>query len=283
MKLGLGTVQFGQAYGISNSRGQVSHQEAAAILARAAAAGVAVLDTATNYGEAEAVLSSLDTDPFRIVTKTTHLNKGLATVLARIRDSKRLLPKADTLLVHMADDLLGPGGDEFWKALQGLKNDGLFRKLGIVAYTYHHPDRLAARFKPDVMQLPISLLDQRLLKDGTLARLYSMGVEIHARSLFLQGLLLMPPQAVPDNLKTAAPHLTTLRDRLSAAGTTPLAAALGFVLSRPEITVGLVGVTGLDELDDILAAASLPLPALDWSACALDNDRILTPSLWNQP
>ena len=131
------------------------------------------------------------------------------------------------------------------------------------------------------MQVPFSLLDQRLLKDGALARLADMGIEIHARSLFLQGLLLMA--APPAHLADAAPHLETLRARLAAARTTKLAAALGFVLARPEIAIGLVGVTRADELEEILAAAAQPLPALDWDAFALTDERILTPSRWNAP
>jgi len=278
-KLGLGTVQFGQAYGVANTRGQVGHDEAAAILARAAQAGVAVLDTAANYGEAEQVLATLDTRPFRIVTKTISARGGVDAVTARARASRAALPQADTLLVHAAAELDDPA---LWPALLQLKDDGTFRKIGISVYVADNPARLAERFRPDVMQLPFSLLDQRLLRDGTLARLAALGVEIHARSLFLQGLLLMPPEALPDSLKAAAPHLVGLRERLADANTTPLAAALGFVLSRPEIAIGLVGVTGLDEFSAILAAASHPVPALDWESCALDDERILTPSLWNK-
>ena len=277
-KLGLGTVQFGQAYGVSNSRGQVSREEAAAILARAAQAGIGVLDTAANYGEAESVLAALDTAPFRIVTKTISVKDGVETVVARARASKAALPRADTLLVHAAADLEDAA---LWPALQRLKAEGVFAKIGISTYVADDPAALAARLKPDVMQLPFSLLDQRLLKDGTLARLQDMGVEIHARSLFLQGLLLM--EAPPEHLSDAAPHLATLRARLAAAGTTKLAAALGFVLSRPEIAIGLIGVTSAGELEEILAAAARPLPALDWDACALTDARILTPSLWWGP
>jgi len=280
MKLGIGTVQFGQAYGVSNARGQVPRAEAAAILARAAQAGVGVLDTAANYGEAENVLAALNTAPFRIVTKTISVRGGVAAVVARARASRAALPRADTLLVHAADDLEEEG---LWPALQALKRDGVFAKIGISTYVADDPTKLAARFRPDVMQLPFSLLDQRLLADGTLARLAGLGVEIHARSLFLQGLLLMPPEKLPDHLKTAAPHLAALRKRLADAGITTLAAALGFVLARPQIAIGLVGVTGADELDGILAAAAQPLPALDWEACALHDARILTPSLWNTP
>ena len=280
MKLGLGTVQFGQAYGVSNRSGQIARADAAAILKRAAEAGIAILDTAANYGEAENVLASLDTAPFRVVTKTISARSGAEAVVARARASKAALPAADTLLVHAAADLEDAA---LWPALQRLKQDGTFRRIGISTYVADDPAALAARFKPDVMQLPFSLLDQRLLKDGTLARLHGMGVEIHARSLFLQGLLLMAPESLPDNLKAAAPHLTQLRAGLAAAGTTPMAAALAFVLSRPDIAVGLVGVTSLDELSEILAAAAQPSTALDWDACALDDERILTPSLWNLP
>jgi aryl-alcohol dehydrogenase-like predicted oxidoreductase len=277
-KLGLGTVQFGQAYGVSNRRGQVPLDEAAAILARAAEAGIGLLDTAANYGEAEAQLGRLDTSPFRIVTKTISLSHGVDAVIARARQSAALLPRADTLLVHAAGDLDRPEGEALWRALLQLRDDGIFRKIGISVYVADQPALLATRWRPDVLQLPFSLLDQRLLRDGTLARLHGLGVEIHARSLFLQGLLLM--ETPPPHLAGAAPHLARLRHTLKETGTTPLAAALGFALSRPEIAAGLVGVTGLDELEEILAAAAKPLPARDWTSFALDDERLLTPSLW---
>lgn len=276
-KLGLGTVQFGQPYGISNARGQVSAAEAAAILADAAQAGIHLLDTAANYGEAEAVLAELDTTGFRIVSKTIGLKHGLDHVIARARQSAAAL-KADTLLVHAAADLLGPDGDALWSALCGLRDNGVFRKIGISVYVAEDPAALAARFRPDVMQLPFSLLDQRLLANGTLARLTDLGVEIHARSLFLQGLLFL--DRLPEKLRHAGPHLIGIRTRLRDAGTTPLAAALGFVLSRPEIAFGLVGVTSTAELNEIVGAATKPLPDLNWSAFALNDEVTLTPSLW---
>ncbi len=277
MKLGLGTVQFGQAYGVSNRRGQVPKAEAAAILERAAIAGVRVLDTAANYGEAERVLAGFDLKPFRVVTKTIHLKHGLDAVIARARQSAVAL-SADTLLVHAASDL---SDGSLWPALQRLKAEGVFRKIGISTYVADKPAELAARFKPDVMQLPFSILDQRLLQDGSLARLKDMGVEIHARSLFLQGLLLM--ESVPMHLRDAAPALAQVRARIKAAGSTPLAAALSFVLSRPEIDIGLVGVTSLGELEEILTGATAALTDLDWTACALSDEQILTPSLWPKP
>jgi aryl-alcohol dehydrogenase-like predicted oxidoreductase len=274
VKLGLGTVQFGQAYGVSNKRGQVPASEAAAILACAAVAGINVLDTAANYGEAENVLSTLNTAPFRIVTKTISAKSGVEAVVQRARHSAAIL-KADTLLVHAASELENA---TLWPALQALKTEGIFRQIGISVYVADDPARLANRYRPDAMQLPFSLLDQRLLQDGTLTRLHDLGVEVHARSLFLQGLLFL--ETLPPKLAHAAPGLAQIKAAIAAAGTTPLSAALGFVRSRPEIAVGLVGVTSCDELNEILAALAHPLPALDWPALALHDETVLTPSRW---
>jgi aryl-alcohol dehydrogenase-like predicted oxidoreductase len=274
VKLGLGTVQFGQAYGVSNKRGQVSHDEAARILARAAQTGVTVLDTAANYGSAEEVLADLNTQPFRLVTKTISAKAGVAAVVARARQSAERL-KADTLLVHSAADLKDGA---LWPALQALKEEGVFRKIGISVYVADAPLVVAQTFRPDVMQLPFSVLDQRLLKNGALTRLKDLGVEIHARSVFLQGLLFL--DVLPEKLRHAALELAVAKATIAASGATPLAAALGFVLSRPEIDLALVGVTTAGELEEILEASKRPLPALDWSALALNDETVLTPSLW---
>ena len=276
-KLGLGTVQFGQAYGISNRRGQVTPEEAARILSLAAQNGVRLLDTAANYGEAEAVLGRRDTRQFRIVTKTIGVQHGVEAVVTRARQSAAAL-KADTLLVHAASDLAGPDGDALWRALLGLRDDGTFRKIGISTYVAENPASLAERYRPDVIQLPFSLLDQRLLANGTLEALNNLSVEIHARSLFLQGLLFL--DELPERLKSAEPHLSRFKARLREAKVSPLAAALGFVLARPEIAFGLVGVTSADELQDIITASDAPLPDLDWASFALADERVLTPSLW---
>ena len=233
-----------------------------------------MLDTAANYGEAELVLASLNTTKFRIVTKTIGLAQGVEAVVERARRSATTL-RADTLLVHAVGDL---ADGKLWPALQNLKGDGVFARIGISTYVADDPVALAARFKPDVIQLPFSLLDQRLLADGSLARLQELGVEIHARSLFLQGLLFMNPP--PEKLSAAAAPLARLRATLAEADVTPLSAALGFVLSRSEIAVGLVGVTSVQELNEIVTAVNAPLPALNWAEFALKDERILTPSRW---
>jgi len=260
-RLGVGTVQFGQAYGVSNTHGQVPSAEVKLILDLAARTGIGLLDTAANYGEAEA-----------------GVQHGVHAAIARVRESVRALGAVDLLLVHSVKDLLGPSGTTLWRALQALKAEGLIGGIGISAYVADDPVALAERFRPDAMQLPFSLLDQRLLHDGSLQRLKALGVEIHARSLFLQGLLFM--SRPPEKLGAAGPMLHRIKTEIAAAGSTPLAAALGFVLSRPEIDVAVVGMTGVQQLNEIVSAALSPVPDMDWGTFALQDERILTPSLW---
>ena len=283
-RLGLGTVQFGQAYGISNTRGRVPAAEVEAILRRASNAGMRTLDTAAGYGDAEQVLGRLVplTESFRIVTKTIPLKHGLDAVLARARQSVETLARkpVDLLLVHSAGDLSGDDGRALWTGLLALRDEGLFGGIGISAYVSDDPLSLARKFRPAAMQVPTSILDQRLVQGGALAEMKNLGVEIHARSLFLQGLLFLENDKLPAKLKSAAAHLSALRKRLAGDGLSPLQAALAFALSRTEIDVAVVGVTAVQELDEILSAADKPVPSLDWAACALHDPLVLTPSLW---
>lgn len=282
--IALGTAQFGMAYGVSNTRGQVPPGEMRAILERAQDRGITLLDTAAAYGNAEEMLGSIlpAAGRYRVVTKTLSLSRGLASVVERARRSVELIGQRplDALLVHAAGDLaLGEGAD-LWRALERLRDEGLFRRIGISAYLADDPLALALRYRPAVMQIPVSLVDQRCIADGTLLELKRLGVEVHARSIFLQGLLLMAPRDLPAKFQRAASALAGVRARIAEAGISPLQAAIGFILEQPEIDVAVVGVTRASELDDIIAAAANPSPFADWRACALDDPFTLTPSMW---
>jgi aryl-alcohol dehydrogenase-like predicted oxidoreductase len=282
-KLGLGSAQFGLDYGVSNTRGRTPDEEVSAILGRAFGAGVRVIDTASAYGEAEATLGAVlpSPCPFRVVTKTPPGASPMAIDQAARASLQMLwLPSAYGLLAHAAKDLLAVGGGEVWRAMQRLKGEGLFEKIGISAYASDDPVALARRFRPDIMQLPVSLLDQQLIQSGALETLADMGVEVHLRSIFLQGLLFVPLERLPGRLTGSAARLKRVRLQLADAGVDPLTAAVRFALDRPEAACAVVGVTTLEEFDDVLAAARAPTPDLDWAAMALDDPVTLDPRRW---
>ena len=291
MRIGLGSAQFGMDYGISNPAGQVAQDEVRRILELAAGSGVRVVDTAAAYGEAEARLgqSLPDGHPFSIVTKLPRLPaeltaRGTADWLRGALDLslKRLRSeRVYGLLVHDVHDLLGPRGEDLWDAMQALREAGSVAKVGASVYAASEIDSLLARLPPDLIQVPLNVFDQRLVRSGHLARLKAAGVEVHARSVFLQGLLLMEPAGFADgHFAPARGALAAFQSAAHAMGRSPLQAAVAYAMSVPEVDVAVFGVTRRDQFAEILSAGTAPLPQ-DWFASfALEDDRILNPSMW---
>ena len=130
------------------------------------------------------------------------------------------------------------------------------------------------------MQLPASILDQRLIADGTLAELRRRGIEVHARSIFLQGLLFLNREQLPPSLLHVASELDTRRSFIREAGLSLVDAALNFALSQESVSRFVVGVTSVAELHDIVAAVRRPQPTLDWTPIAMRDPIALDPRRW---
>ncbi len=287
-KLGLGAARFGTDCGAPGGRGRLSEAEAMAAVALAVEAGVRLIDTSVQYGESEAVLGRVLPQtppcppPFRIVTKTAPIAQGvqMVEIVARASLLRMRVERAAALMVHTAADLLGADGPQLWARMNHLKDEGLYEAVGISARAADDPVGLARRFKPDMMQVPVSLLDQRLVADGTLSTLAEMGVEVQLRSVFQQGLLFLPREGLPANLADAGRRLSRIRRTIMEAGADPLQAALAFALNRPEASAVIVSVASAAELRAVLAAAAAPSPTLDWDALRLDDPAALNPQIW---
>jgi len=282
--LALGTVQFGLDYGVSNKAGKTPPQTARAILRAADKAGVDRVDTAAAYGDSETVLSDLlgEFPAIRVITKAPRLIDGdVEAVLARARASaERFGPRLEALLLHSATDLAGPAGARLWAGLEAMKAEGLTPRIGFSAYVDDEPLMLARRYQPDLVQVAASVFDQRLVASGAIAAMADDGVEVHVRSLFLQGLAFMRPEGLPAKLAAAGPMLTRWHAALAAAGTTPARACLDYGLGIEGAARLVIGVTSPDELADVVEQVLAPPPGLDYAAFALDDPQILDPWRW---
>ncbi|MEO8113049.1 MAG: aldo/keto reductase, partial [Phenylobacterium sp.] len=215
-----------------------------------------------------------------ITTVRPDRGPDFAEAEVRAQLSRLGVHKVDAILAPSATDLFSANGPALWDRLRSLRDSGLCRQIGVSVYASDDPIGLARRFKPDLVQAPASLLDQRMLIDGTLAELAGMGVEVHLRSIFLNGLLFLPPERAPSHLKAAAGRISRARRMIAEGRSDPLQAALGFALSRPEASVVLVGVASASEMSAVVAAASSPPPDLDWDEMALDDPAALDPHAW---
>ena len=201
--LALGTVQFGLQYGVANQRGKVAAQEVRAILEFARRAGLDMLDTAVAYGESEALLGQIGVSDWQVISKLPAVPVGCGDVERWVRDSvadslARLnVARLYGLLLHRPGQLLDSIGGQLYAALRRLTVDGVVGKIGVSIYDPGELDRLCDHFAFDLVQAPFNILDSRLVQTGWLSRLRRGGTELHVRSVFLQGLLLMRPTDRP--------------------------------------------------------------------------------------
>ena len=286
MKVALGSVQFGLAYGAFNSAGQVPLAEVREILDLAQAEGVKVLDTAHAYGNSEAVLGELDAGAcFSIVTKVPALTASDPATQVRqqfLQSLERLrADKVHGLLLHRAADLLGEQGPAVWRVLEELRDRGQVDRIGFSAYSPEDARALLQRYPVQLIQLPLNLFDRRHLDSGLLDLCSSRDIEVHVRSVFLQGFALGDPLLLKGHLSAWRDLLVRFRARCADLGLTPLQAALRYALSLPQVDQVVVGVNGRAQLAEILQAAqgaALHPEALIDLACGDLN--LIDPSRW---
>jgi aryl-alcohol dehydrogenase-like predicted oxidoreductase len=254
------------------------------MLVAAARAGLGFLDAGSSSPSGELMLGAQMPRPQTLqpLIRSIRGDRGPDVVETEVRASlARLgLAKARAVVVQSASDLFAPSGASLWARLKALRDEGLFDQVGVSVYASDDPVGVARRFKPDLIQAPASLLDQRLLIDGSLMEVRKLGVEVHLRSIFLNGLLFLPPDRVPAQLKGAAGRLSRARRMIAEGRSDPLQAALGFALSRPEADAVIVGASSAAELSAIIAAAASPPPDLEWDEMAIDDPVALDPRRW---
>jgi aryl-alcohol dehydrogenase-like predicted oxidoreductase len=286
-RLALGTVQFGLEYGVANRGGQVSAEDAAAILGRALEMGIDTLDTAIAYGVSEETLGRIGVQEWNVVTKLPALPESTDDISGWVEGAvtgsllRLRISKLHGLLLHDPRQLAGAMGDPLFEALTHLKEQDLVGKIGISIYHPADLDALCGRYSLDLVQAPFNVLDRRIATSGWLARLHDAGTEVHVRSAFLQGLLLMTPGARPGGFSRWQPLWDRWDNWLSYSNLTALRASLGFALSAPGVDRVVVGVDNLAQLEEIFAAVGQAVPAPPMELMTDDLD-LIDPSRWKK-
>ena len=288
-KLGLGTVQFGTDYGLNSLDGQVRPQEVKKILNYARSKQIVLLDTAPAYGNSEEILGGINNSEFQVVTKTRHFDTLKITndeVSLLNQDFNNSLKKLNQikiygLLIHNADDLLKPGGEKILDLLQKFKQTNKLMKVGVSVYDHIKLHSILDNFDIYMVQLPFNIIDRRMLDSGMLASLYKKGIEVHARSVFLQGLLLMSAKLMPSKFNRWNNLWKLWHEWLHDNRISPVEASVRYAISFSEISKVLVGVDSVNQLKEIYKASSGTLPKIPDELQTTDAD-LLNPSNWEQ-
>lgn len=287
MKLGLGTAQFGLPYGISNSKGQVAFDETKAIVFESRAKGIKTLDTAITYGNSEAFLGSIGIEDFNVITKLPTIPEGISDISSWAREEvsmslRRLnLQSVYGVLVHNSQDLVGIKGNDLAKALKELKAENLTQKIGVSIYNPCELDNLMKICDMDLIQGPFNIIDQRLYTSGWLKELHDRGAEVHIRSVFLQGLLLMPRPLIPKKFAPWFPLFDKWDSWLLNNHISATQACISFVKKFTQIDKIIVGVESVKQLNELIFA-SQNLSNFVWPEINCTDESLINPSNWNK-
>lgn len=286
-KLALGTVQFGLPYGVANQQGQVTGTEVNSILDLASANGINTLDTAIAYGESEKVLGKMPLNDFEIITKLPSVPDDCRDVFGWVEQELEAsflrlnVSSVNGLLLHRPEQLTGEIGKQLYHALQQKKQEGIVKRIGISIYSPDELNDLADKFHFDLIQAPLNSIDRRLQESGWLKKLSLSGTQIHVRSVFMQGLLLMSSAARPEKFNRWSSLWAAWDEWLKTTGLTPLQACLRYALAIPEIEKVVVGIDSAKQLNEILQASQGDCPLVPADLASSDI-KLLNPSFWSQ-
>ncbi len=257
-KIALGTVQFGVPYGIANKNGQVPASEVEKILEFSLDSGIEVLDTAISYGSSETVLGQIGVGRWKIISKLPSIPRDPVDILGwvRMQVEQSLLrlrvARLHGLLLHNPADIFGANGSALISALRALQSSGLVEKVGISAYRPTDIESARAVSSLDIVQAPLNLIDQRLVRSGWLDKLANDGTDIYVRSAFLQGLLLMNPASRPVYFSKWNDLLGRWDNWLRVNKISAIDACLAYCFKFPGIQNVILGVDSVSQMQGIL-------------------------------
>jgi aryl-alcohol dehydrogenase-like predicted oxidoreductase len=266
----------------------------ATILGEARAAGIDSIDTARAYGASEGVIGEVA--PEEIWSVFTKLDPGLASgdvdpgeVSSRAKRSLELSREAlrrerlDGVLLHRGDHRLAAGGAA-WRALIEEREAGRVGAIGVSAAL---PDEVRGAIEDpeaEVIQLAASILDRRLVEDGTIARAVELGKRVYVRSVFLQGVLTLAPDALPDHLAGLRESLKRIGSWADERGHSAMEVALAYVRELAGIRV-IIGCETATQLVEVLRMWESPAPTAEEVSELVSElpelpADLVTPSLW---
>ena len=237
LRLVLGTAQLGMSYGIANSAGMPSFSEATAIVSKAFNKGVRYFDTAQAYGDSEEILGNILQElgvinEVNILSKISpYINYQDNDVVSRsIQESLERLGvcKLYGIMLHK-ENILDYWDEGLGEVLSSFKNSGVIKHIGVSVYTPNRASQALEISEIDLIQIPSSIFDRRFESLEITQKAKQRNYELHIRSVFLQGLLLMPLDQVPSYLNFIKPILNQFEELTLSVGLTKQEVALLYI------------------------------------------------------
>ncbi len=257
MKLSIGTAQFGLNYGICNNEGIVKENDVKKIFNFCKLNKIKFIDTAQGYGKSHNVIGSLNLKNFKIITKISEINYTVNSDLEKslILQINKILKelkvnKVYGLLIHNSKLLKGESGKQIYEILNKIKGKK-FLKLGVSVYSKKELNYLLKKFDIDIVNIPLSIANDDFNQKNYLSKLKKAGIEIHVRSIFLQGLLLSDYKNLPLKFRKNKFFLDWFK-WLKKNNYNKLDVSLNFIKNIENIDKIIIGIDNFNQLKDIV-------------------------------
>ena len=283
-KLGIGTLQFGLNYGIANKDGKLKNLEINKIKNISKAHNINIVDTANVYGNSEKRLGDLGFSDFKLVSKLPVTQPPIDRVNWVLKNVRKSLKKLNVtklygMHIHNTKYLLDKKGYKIYNGLVKAKKDGLINKIGVSVYTIQELKKIILRFKIDLVLLPFNIFDQRLIKSNILQELKDRNIEIHTRTTFLQGLLLLEGSKIPSKFEKYKKYFDNWNKIQKKIKIPKFEICLKYALSNKYIDKVIVGIDNSKQFNLLIKAAGY-LKIQTKSVDASKEIDLINPSKW---
>ena len=284
-KIILGSANFDQIYGIKKNF--IKKSEIKKLFDLALKNKIKTIDTSPLYNKSEKIIGLLNNNRFKIISKIPKPPKNIKRenirkwlkqkVMISLKNLK--IKKFECLLLHNANSLLCKNGDEIYKGIRNMKINGFTSKIGVSIYDFNVLDKILKKFKFNLIQAPFNILDQRLVEKGWLKKLKKRKIEVHARSIFLQGILLLKHNQLPKKFIKFSKKLMVWENWLKKNKFSSLQVCLSFVLNQRQLDGIVVGYNNTNQLNQILKLKQIKnnfsLPNLN-----IKDKKLIDPREW---
>ena len=280
----LGGAQLGLPYGILNGGETLSREEVARILDTAFGHGIDSIDTAIAYGQSESIIGETAQNRFKVISKLPPIPSSVSNVSEWVHTqvdaslSRLKCTSLDALLLHRPQDLTGIHGAELYDAISSLKIEKIIHRFGVSIYTPDELTSILGTFDIDVVQAPLNVFDRRIL--GVIDQLTARNIEVHVRSVFLQGVLIASPKDRPQRFQPWSEHFSQFDTWVRSTGVSAMACCLGFALQQPGVAKLVIGTMSAESLTEIMN--SVPNMHLEVPADLQSSiEQLIDPRVWS--
>ncbi len=284
-KIILGSANFDNIYGVKKNI--IKKNEIKKLFDLAFKKKVRTIDTSPVYNHSEKIIGLLNNNRFKIISKIPELPKNIkkknikkwlnATVNTSLKNLK--IKKFECLLVHNSESLLTKNGSEIYKSIKNMKNKGLTKKIGVSIYDFDVLEKILNKFKFNLIQAPFNVLDQRLIEKERLIKLKKKNIEVHVRSIFLQGTLLLKKNLFPKKLKNLNKELIIWKNWLKKNKLNALQVCLLHVLNHNKLDGVVVGCDSKNQLNEILKVKK-NINSISLAGLNIRNKKLIDPRKW---